>query len=248
MDQILNKIFRYIPEWLFVLIIIGIGLSLFFMDKPLVSVCDAQISDFAAGQNGKLFPRSVKVINPATGGLFLDNNLQRAKQHCIESPKGTGCYQYFKIIQSVLYDFKKLETKCLKQLSEAPIIGQLFEEYMVTMAILAWGEYPPRSQAQKSGWLGDPELKTFCTVKNYFQDFYPPEKFSSIIQSTLSQLVIDPNTEMKMPANEKTKTEIIKEVVGEDDEDKPYVFEKARMTMQKAYDLSLFSTDCLFYL
>ncbi len=258
MEQILSKIFRYIPEWVFVLIIIGLGMSYFFYDKPLMSVCDAQISDFANGQNGKLFPRAVQVLNPLTGGVYFDNNLKRSKNHCIASPQGKGCYQYFKIIQSVLYDFKKLENQCLKQLLLTPIIQQLFEEYLTTMALLAWGEHPPRSQSVKTGFLSDPDIKTFCVVKSYFQDFYPPATLSKVIQKTLNQLVIDPKTALKLAAENKIKQKLLdakaenlnslQTQTENNDEIEPYKFEKAVMDYQRAYDLSLFSTDCLFYL
>lgn len=251
MDQVLNKIFRYIPEWLFVLIILGGGVTFFFFDKPLISVCDAQIQDFSNGQVGKLFPRAVRVLNPLTGGVYFDDNLLRSKNHCIDSPKGTGCYQYFKIIQGVLYDFKKLENKCLKKLSESASISRLFEDYLMAMTLMAWGEYPPRSQAQKTGWLAEPDVKTFCTVKNYYEEFYPPESLNKLIAKTLNQLVVDPRVVFKAPAVEKSKKELFVEELKknkDEDEDDPYVFEKAKMEIKKAYDLSLFSTDCMFYL
>lgn len=241
MDQVLNKIFRYIPEWLFVLIILCGGLVFVFYDTPMVSICDAQISDFASGQNGKLFPRTVKVLNPLTGGPYSQNNLRRVKNHCIDSMKGAGCYSYFKIIEGVLFDFKKLDQNCLLEMSEKPMISQLFEEYLTTMTILAWGEHPPSSQAQKTGWLSDMELKTFCRVKINYLEFYKPEKWDQLVHKTLSQLVEDPKTAID-PI--KTKKETFEEELDEETEAK---FKKARMEIKKAYDLSLLSMDCLYY-
>jgi hypothetical protein len=241
MDQILNKIFRYIPEWLFVVIILCGGLIFVFNDTPLVSICDAQIADFASGQNGKLFPRSVKVLNPLTGGPYSENNLKRFKNRCVNSIKGAGCYSYFKIIEGVLFDFKKLDQSCLVELADKPIMSQLFEEYLTTMTILAWGERPPLSQAQKAGWLTDLELKTFCKVKSNYTEFYKPEKWDQLVQKTLSQLIEDPRTYID-PI--KTKKESFEEEIDKDAEIK---FKKVRMDIKKAYNLSLLSMDCLYY-
>lgn len=240
MEQFLTQIFRYIPEWLFVVIIIGLGLGYFFFEKPLISVCDAQIAEFAAGQDGKLFPKVVKVLNPTTNKVYSDNILNKVKTQCIDSPKGVGCYQYFKIIQSVLYDFKKLDNQCLSEMVQKPFVIQTFEEYLSTMAVLAWGEFPPLSQAHKTGWLTPQELKTFCTVKSYYQEFYPVERWNTLIQKTLSELVEDP----KVLAVKKTNKE---NFVEELKEEKEYKFKKSKMETQKAYDLSLFSMDCLYY-
>lgn len=226
MEQLLSKIFRYIPEWFFVLILVGLGLIFFFQEKPLISVCDAQITDFAKGQSTKLFDQK----------KFKD-----AKERCIDSPKGTGCHLYFKIVQSMLFDFKKMDSECLKELSIKPIISHTFNEYLMNMTILAWGEFPPRAQIEKKGWLTDLEIKTFCSVRSYYQDFYTSEQWDGLVRKTLSYLVEDPST-LEIAKN--TSKERFQQSV---EEEKEYKFKKARMDMKKAYDLSLFSLDCLYY-
>lgn len=246
MDQFLNKIFRYIPEWLFVLIILGVGVLFLFYDNPLVSVCDAQISDFAKGQQGKLFPRTVKVLNPLTGGAYFDNILAKSRDRCIDSPKGTGCYKYFKIIEGVLYDFKKLDGSCLKQLSQTPLMAKVFEDYLITLGLLAWGEYAPMTEAQKTGWLTDTDLKTYCTVKSYYQDFYPIKNWDRIIQKSLSQLAIDPET-LTPNKPEANKEKVFGENDLRNDSERAYKYQKAKLTMTKAYRRSLYSMDCIYY-
>lgn len=226
MEQLLGKIFRYIPEWLFVLILVGLGLFLFFQDTPLISVCDAQINDFVNGQSTKLFDQK----------KFKD-----AKESCVDSPRGTGCHAYFKTIQSVLYDFKKLDSECLKELSTKPVIVQTFDSYLMNLGIMAWGEHAPRSEAQKKGWLSDLELKTFCSVRTYYHEFYPIERWNGLVQKTLSYLVEDP---MVAIVRERSKKEQFQDEV---EEEKVYKFKKARMDIKKAFDLSLFSMDCIYY-
>lgn len=226
MEQLLGKIFRYIPEWMFVLILVGLGLIFFFNDTPLVSVCDAQVNDFVKGQSTKLFDQK---------------EFKRSKDNCVDSPRGTGCHAYFKTIQSVLYDFKKLDTECLKELSTKPIIVQTFDGYLMNLGIMAWGEHAPRAQSQKTGWLSDLELKTFCSVRTYYHDFYPKERWNGLVQKTLSYLVEDPATAL---AIERSKKEQFQDEV---EEEKVYKFKKARMDLKKAFDLSLFSMDCLYY-
>ncbi len=246
MDQFLSKIFRYIPEWLFVLIILGGGVVFLFYDNPLISVCDAQISDFANGQQGKLFPRTVKVLNPLTGGAYYDNILAKSRDHCIDSPKGTGCYSYFKIMRGILYDFKKLEGSCLKKLSQTPLMAKVFEDYLITIGLLAWGEFTPTTEVQKTGWLTDAELKTYCSVKAYYQDFYPTQNWDNIIQKTLSQLVIDPKAIVAVTPVSKDDN-IFGEENKNDGSEKVYTYKKARLSVQKAYKRSLYSMDCIYY-
>ncbi len=241
MDQILAKIFRYIPEWLFVLILIVAATGLVFLDNPMTTVCDTQIADFASGQNGKLFPRAVQVLDPLTGGPHFENTLNKSRDSCIYSLKGAGCYSYFKIVQGVLNDFKKLNKECLLKLSEKPIIIKLFSDYTATMTQLAWGERPPTTQLNKKGWLSDTEIKTFCQVRKYYNIFYPPAQWDNLSRYTLSKLVIDPN---KVPEVNNTKQQEFSESV---EVDKEFVFEKAPMDFKKAYDLSLLSYDCLYY-
>lgn len=241
MEQELAKIFRYIPEWVFVLILISLVVVFVFFDNPLTTVCDTQIADFTQGQTGKLFPRAVQVLDPLTGGPHFENVLAKNRKQCIGSINGAGCYGYFKTVQSVLDDFKKLKNQCLMELSQKGVIKILFDDYLSTITRLAWGESPPKSQFTKKGWLSDLELKTFCQVKKYYNVFYTPKDWDDLTRKTLSELVIEPKDFQKV---EQTKKEIFDQEVQEE---KEYVFEKAVMEYKKAYDLSLLTFDCLYY-
>ncbi len=241
MEQELAKIFRYIPEWVFVLILISILVGFVFFDNPLTTVCETQISDFSQGQSGKLFPRAVMVVDPLTGGPHFENVLAKNRKQCIGSIEGAGCYGYFKTIQSVLNDFKKLKSKCLMELSQKGVIKTLFDDFIMTVTRLAWGETPPLSQNNKKGWLADSELKTFCQVKKYYNVFFKPEDWDNLTRKTLAELVIEPKNYLR---EEKSKREMFDDEIQDE---KEYVFEKAVMDFRKAYDLSLLTFDCLYY-
>lgn len=244
MDQVLAKIFRYIPEWMFVIIIIAIVLGLITLDNPMASICETQIADFTSGQSGKIFPRAVKVLNPSTNSIYFENILVKNRNRCVESINGAGCYAYFKTIQDVLNDFKKLKKNCLMELSQKPIMQKLFSDYLSTMSRLAWGETPPKSERNKSGWLMDSELKTFCQVKKYYNLFYPPSLWESLVGQTMSTLVTDPRQRGIKNTNLNASEINIKDRLS--DPENP-TLNKPVMELKKAYELSLFSFDCLYY-
>jgi hypothetical protein len=241
MDQLLAKIFRYVPEWFFVLVLIGLGVAFFFYDAPLTTVCDAQINDFAQGQNGRLFPKAVNVLNPLTGGPYVNNNLSKSRKQCIESVQGMGCYSYFKIVQGVLFDFQKLSPQCLMELSAKPLISKMFDDYIITMVRLAWGDRPPLSQTNKNGFLTDSDISTYCKMRKFYNVFYPQARWDALSRYTLSLLVEDPlkTQSKKLSLEEKFEDEV--------KEEKEYVFKKASMDFNRAYELSLLTMDCLYY-
>lgn len=243
MSQLLNKIFRYIPEWMFVILIICAGVGLFFWDNPMTTLCDAQIQGFVNDQNGKLFPRAVRVLNPLTGSIYSDNILKRTRAQCIGSVKGMGCYTYFKIVDDVLVDLRKLDNECLQEISKFPVITHLFNQYLTTMTRLAWGERPPRSKSEQKNWLTDREIKTFCEVKTFYTNNYNDLAWNQLVSSALSNLVEDPNKvrheEVKTARNKLDKK---LDIVDE------YEFKKAPMDTKRAFDLSLLSLNCIYYM
>lgn len=247
MDRFLATIFRYIPESIFVLIILVGGLYYFMFEKPIYSVCNAQINDYVKGQNGKFFPKGIRVLNPKTGGTYSENTLKVARQKCISSIRGFGCNEYFLIMASAIQDIAKLDPKCRIELSQNSYFSSSINQYMSTMAQLAWGEIPPATQFDKTSWLDQSTLKTFCRTREYYRQFYDDLRWNGLVGETLNMLTEDPTK----PSRVQTKLAKIDEKAKEKEgnaEDSIYYFPKAKITTEKAFDLSLFSLDCLHYL
>lgn len=227
MDRLLSQIFRYVPEWVFVCVILVGGLAYFIYDRPLYRLCDAQIQEFSRAQQGKLIGRLVP-----------------ARKRCIGSIRGSGCVEYFQIFETAVSSMPKLQEKCLRELSEMPMISLSFGQYLRTMVLLAWGDRPPGTQFEKVGWLTAADLKTFCRVREFYNMFYPQEQWNALVSSTLGLLVEDPAV---IPKNRVQRR--LSEIDAKDkseDEDK-YFFPKAKMKPDRAFTLSLFSLDCLPY-
>lgn len=227
MERLLSQLFRYVPEWLFVVIILIGAVAYFMYDQPLYKLCDAQISEFSKSQRGKLLGR-----------------LTPARKKCISSVRGSGCVEYFQIFESAVNSMPKLQEKCLRELSEMPMISLSFGQYLRTMVLLAWGERPPSTQFEKVGWLRPADLKTFCSVREFYNMFYPTEQWNALVSSTLGLLVEDPAVLSKTRVQRR-----LSEIDAKDkDEDKDtYFFPKAKMKPDRAFTLSLFSLDCMPY-
>lgn len=226
MDRLLSQIFRYVPEWVFVGVILCGAIYYFMTDQPIYSPCDAQVKEFYRGQSTNL------------------GRLTPARRSCISSLRGFGCMKYFEIFESAVRDFNKLEKKCLQQLSTDTFIYQAFSQYLRTMAMLAWGDRPPGSQFEKVGELSPMQLKTFCDARQFFRLFYSDPQWNAVVITTINLLTEDPS---KLPPPSLVQTEIdgIEDSVAE--EEKAYKFPKARMSPEKAFELSLLSLDCLHY-
>lgn len=229
MERFLSQIFRYIPEWMFVAVILVGALAYFMYDKPLYKLCDAQISEFSRSQKGKLLGR-----------------LSPARKKCINSIRGSGCVEYFQIFESVVASMPKLQEKCLIELAETPMISLSFGQYLRTMVQLAWGDRPPGTQFEKVGWLKSSDLKTFCRVREFYNMFYPQEQWNALVSSTLGLLVEDPATIPKTRVQRRL-SEIDANEAKDAEEDDKYYFRKAKMKPDRAFTLSLFSLDCLPY-
>lgn len=229
MDRFLSQLFRYVPEWMFVLVILGGALYYFMFDTPLYKVCDAQIAEFGKSQKGKLLGR-----------------LEPARKKCVSSIRGSGCVEYFEIFESAVKAFPKLEEKCLMQMSEMPFMNQAFSQYMRTMTLLAWGDRPPGTQFEKVGWLAQKDIKTYCKVRELYNLFYPREQWEALVGSTLGLLIEDPTSISHQTRVQRKLSEI--DAKDEEDKKEVYFFPKARMKPDKAFDLSLLSLDCLHYM
>lgn len=236
MDRFLAKIFRYIPESVFVLIILIGGLYYFMFETPLYSVCNAQINDFVKVQRGKFFP----------GGSYSYNRLSDSRKKCVSSIRGFGCNEYFLIMASAMQDLARLEDKCLVELSQNPYFSGVISQYMRTMVQLAWGERPPATQFDKTSWIDQRALKTFCQVRQYYRRLYTEQQWNALVGGTLNLLIEDPAKPSRIEKKLAQLDEKAKE--KENPEESIYYFPKARMTTEKAYDLSLYSLDCIHYL
>lgn len=247
MDQIL----KYIPESLFILLVLIGGIVFFFYDSPLTSVCDVQISDYIRSQRGRLLPRAVKVKNPTTGDFYKDNLLQRSRKQCIQSLEGMGCARYFKIIKQGLNDFKKLDRNCLTKLSKKPFLFKIIGQYLQTMTRLAWGKFPPQSQEMKTSWLSHTDIQTFCKAKSYYKTFYSKIYWGHLVKNTLTQVMTSPQKKSYKDSSKNlssiSQNKEKKPLTTEKSKETDFKFKKASMKPQKAFDLSLLSLNCLIY-
>ena len=248
MDQLLNKILKYIPESLFITLILIGGIVFLFYDSPLISVCDAQIKDYITHQRGRLFPQVVKVKNPTTGSLYRDNSLRRSRKQCIQSHQGMGCSRYFDLIKDGFEDFKKLDENCLMEFSKKPVMFKIIGQYIQTMTRLAWGDSPPRNKEAKKSWLTYVDLQTFCRAQSYYKTFYSHAHWNQLVRRTLNQMIINPENKF----NKKTEKHLSSTLTHKEDPLSPtkkigFEPKKIPMDPKRAFELSLLSLDCLLY-
>ena len=167
----MNRLLEKIPRPLLVGIVLAIAIGLFVLNDPLRDECAVQ---------AKIFERNTKGILSAvrTNKKIQFAKIRPMRDLCREGNSIGACADYFGALRTVSGELKVFSEKCQKKYavdheSTVAEIGSALK----TMALVAWGEKPPASISERAGWLTEPDLRSFCSLKKSYLNLAGEEEF-----------------------------------------------------------------------
>jgi hypothetical protein len=149
---------RKIPQPLMVLLVIVIGVGLFFVLEEPHSVCQSQLEVIKQNQKGKLFSFKDKKGNHAP-------SYQQQHEICRVGNSAGACFEYFQILRRLYHELEYATNQCIVEYMEVKEIKKALHEGLMLMVEIAWGETPPQETTEKVGWFESPDLLLFCQLK-----------------------------------------------------------------------------------
>ncbi len=235
----MNRILEKIPKPLLVGIILAIAIALFVINDPLRDECAVQT---------KIFERNTRGILSAirTNKKIQFAKIKPMRDLCREGNSVGACSEYFQALRSVSTELKVFNSKC--QIKYAVDHGDVVSEIgsaLKTMALVAWGDKPPASLSERAGWLTEPDLKTFCTLKKAYLNLSTEEEFGQLRNGIFRDF---PDSWPEMKSTSETS-----DVANRYPEDRPRALKSAgnpqgQFDEKKIFERSLFSIRCDLYL
>jgi hypothetical protein len=157
MENFINSL----PKPVLALLVIIVGIVVFFMIQPPHTVCDTQAEALQEAQRGVLFPAKEKknVIPPS---------ILRSKEACQLGNSAGSCYEYFLSLRKVADDITKSSAECAAQLYELAEVRTALNDGLEMMVRLAWGLKPPEPTLERFGWMQESEISTFCRLRTVY--------------------------------------------------------------------------------
>lgn len=177
----LQRIEHYVPNWLLVVIALGLMIGYLLYSDPLHSVCDTQLQVFRKSQS-QFLGRAPKLR--LKGYSYYDEFYNKCKM----SNSAGGCYPYLRGFDSVLRSFKAVDERCRARVAERPRIRKAFGAFIYQLTRLAWGDNGPMQAQQRQSWLSNKDLQLFCKIKNLYLEFYGQEALNKLGRKTMKDI------------------------------------------------------------
>jgi hypothetical protein len=157
MENFINSL----PKHILALIVIIVGIIVFFLISPPHTVCDTQEEVFKERQVGNIFPTPIKKNKiPAILG--------RAKEACQLGNSAGACYEYLMALKNLADGLNNSASECVSRLYEISEVKSAMNDGIEVIARLAWGGAPPERPEQRFGWLQESEIAVFCRLKKAY--------------------------------------------------------------------------------
>ena len=235
----MNQFFSKIPKPLLVFVVLVLAIALFVYNEPLGDECKIQ---------AKVFERNTKGI---LTGIKRNGKIQFAmlvamRDRCREGNSVGACTDYFNALKKIATELKTFNDKCqIKYSLENESFIDNLSNALKIMSLVAWGERPPGSVAERAGWLTESQLKTFCAIKKSYLLLAGEEKYQSL-RSQIYREYPDAWSESLLP-NERSESD------GRNPENRPKALKSiinpgGHFEKNQIYERSLFSLRCDLYL
>jgi len=169
-----DKIEQILPHWAIAAIVIGVGVGVIMYRGSDYTVCNSQQEQlirseqkFIAGENYKVF-----------------------FERCLASNRPGGCAPYFKGMRDLMGHLGGyVEDVCVQTvIVENKNIQRIFYSFLLHVTRLAWGDEGPVSVYSRQSWLDVGHLKTFCSVKVSFQNYFGMQTYNEIEKGIIEKL------------------------------------------------------------
>lgn len=161
----MNGLLR-LPKYALVGFFLLFAIAVAYFADPLRDKCDIQVDAFRKNSRDIFF--SKKINNHIS---YPKINFLKSK--CMEANSEGGCEEYFGVLFKISQYLKEVNLECSEKLVELDIdLSSVLSSGIKIMALVAWGESPPRVLSSKIGWLNSGQIKTFCSLKSSYQAIY----------------------------------------------------------------------------
>ena len=234
MKQLIEKI----PKPILVLVVLILAIGIFVYNDPLRDECAIQ---------AKIFERNTKGILSAirTNKKIQFSKIKPLRELCREGNSIGACSDYFEALRTVANELKVFNAKCqVKYAVDHEVFVTEMGSALKTMALVAWGDKPPASISERGGWLSEPDIKTFCSLKKNYLNMVSEEDFLSLRNSIYRDY---PDAWPEGITSKEGEEE------SRQPDDRPRVLKsatnpKGSFDSKKVFEHSLFSVRCDLYL
>lgn len=161
----MNALLR-LPKYTLVGFFLLLAIVVAYFADPLRDQCDVQVDAFRKNSRDIFFAKKINShISYPKINFF--------KSKCVEANSEGGCEEYFSILFKISQSLKEVHQECAEKLVELDIdLASVLSSGIKIMALVAWGEAPPKVLSSKIGWLNSMQIKTFCSLKSSYQAIY----------------------------------------------------------------------------
>jgi hypothetical protein len=161
---------------------IGFGILFILVANPPRTVCDSQYEEFQKDQVGRLTINPKLTVKPSKTTFHL------AVEQCRFSNNMGGCLEFFEHLKIVLRDLSTTTEKCYADMGGRNEVKDTLWLSFELITRLAWGEAPPRTYRDSSGWLDTPNIAIFCELKGVMMKFYGSERLNAFSRDLIPRL------------------------------------------------------------
>jgi hypothetical protein len=150
------------------------------LQKPH-SVCDSQVEVFKANQIPFLY------LDPKKS-YIKTKDFDRVVTFCKKSNSSGGCLEFFNGMKRLYTDLEKVPTGCSATLMEISEVKEAMFLGLELIVHLAWGERPPPSSLERSGWLDSTQVGVFCEYKKLINLHLGRETWNGFVEKQMTNL------------------------------------------------------------
>jgi hypothetical protein len=170
----LNQLIQKIPKPILVVGVLVISIILFIVNDPLRDECEIQAFVFDNKMKGILTRAKVN-------GKTQFPLMTYWRDRCKEGNSIGSCADYLDGLKTMTKELKLMSDKCQVEYSQKKEDFSVYISHgLQIMALVAWGEKPPDSVAERLGWLNLAHMQTFCYLKRTFLLIGGEENFLSL--------------------------------------------------------------------
>ncbi len=230
----LNQLLQKMPKPLLVFIVLSLAIAAFIYNEPLKDECLQQTKIFNRKMKGILFTtRKNDKIQFAKMKFYLSDR-------CKQGNSIGACREYFDSLRVLTQELALMSEKCQSDysLKDEEFLEQISTAIQI-VALVAWGDKPPKSLAERQGWLNQPQIQSFCSLVKTFRELAGDENYAALRAKVYREF---PDQWPEAVAIENRK-----------DEDRPRALitsnnPKGTLKESDVYQRSIFSVNCKSYM
>lgn len=229
----LDETLQQIPKPLLVFLILAISIVFFVVNDPLRDECEIQSILFEKNTTG--FLSAVKLSSNKI--QFPQFNYWRDR--CRDGNSIGACEDFLNGLKGLVTELRSFKDKCQIKYSETKEDFKVqLNQALQIVALVAWGDKPPKSIQERLGWLTESNLKTFCGLRKAYLNVAGEEAYTALREKVYRQypdvwsdtVPLENRTSDNRPLAYKTQAN-----------------PGGSLTKEQVYERSLFSIRCDLY-